>query len=235
MSHHDDLTRSWILNAQSWVDAVRSGAIQSRRVATDRAVLDLVLSLNPDAVLDVGCGEGWLCRALSAQSIRVVGVDGSKQLIEAARDLGGAEYHLLDYQTLEYSPTTTLAGPFDVVVFNFALLQDDHQPLLRRLRDWLTPNGAIVIQTIHPWTARDEEIYEDGWRSEDFRSIGSEWKPMPWYFRTLASWVDELGIAGYLIAEIREPTQPGESAPVSLLILGHPDENRSYRDDASAR
>lgn len=55
---------SWRANAQAWVDAVRSGRIESRRLVTDQAVLDAVLTPRPRRVLDLGCGEGWLCREL---------------------------------------------------------------------------------------------------------------------------------------------------------------------------
>jgi 2-polyprenyl-3-methyl-5-hydroxy-6-metoxy-1,4-benzoquinol methylase len=114
MSHDEELARSWELNASAWTEAVRGGAIASRRLATDRAVLDLVLSLSPRAVMDVGCGEGWLCRALVAHTIHAVGIDGSEQLIEAACELGGAEYHLLDYLALESPPASLNAAAFDV-------------------------------------------------------------------------------------------------------------------------
>jgi 2-polyprenyl-3-methyl-5-hydroxy-6-metoxy-1,4-benzoquinol methylase len=223
MSHDEELERSWELNATAWTEAVRGGAIESRRLATDRAVLDLVLSLSPGLVLDVGCGEGWLCRALSARSIRAVGIDGSEQLIQAARELGGAEYHLLDYHALVLPPAFPPAAAFDVIVLNFALLQDDHQALLTSLRERLAPGGAIVIQTLHPWSTGREGSYQNGWRTETFISLGAGWEPMPWYFRTLSSWAAELRASGYLISDIREPTQPGASVPASLLIVARPE------------
>jgi 2-polyprenyl-3-methyl-5-hydroxy-6-metoxy-1,4-benzoquinol methylase len=37
-----------------------------------------VLRDKPASVLDVGCGEGWLARALSAHACRVTGVDASE-------------------------------------------------------------------------------------------------------------------------------------------------------------
>jgi 2-polyprenyl-3-methyl-5-hydroxy-6-metoxy-1,4-benzoquinol methylase len=223
MSRDDHLARSWEVNAQRWVEAVRGGAIESRRDATDRAIVDLVLSLAPRSALDVGCGEGWLCRALASHSIRVVGIDGSERLVEAARALGGAEYHQLDYRTLESASPTVLSRTFDVVVFNFALLQDDHRALFRALRDRLAPGGVIVIQTLHPWMARGDNPYENGWRTENFMSLGTGWQPMPWYFRTLASWVDELRAAGCVVVDVQEPTRSGESMPISLIIVAGPE------------
>ena len=54
------------------------------------------LSLNQPAVaatgarrvLDLGCGEGWLARALAAGGLDVTGVDGAPALVEAATAAG---------------------------------------------------------------------------------------------------------------------------------------------------
>jgi 2-polyprenyl-3-methyl-5-hydroxy-6-metoxy-1,4-benzoquinol methylase len=86
------LRRSWIANATAWREAVREQRIESRRLVTDAAVVSAVLAESPRRVLDLGCGEGWLGRALSGHGIAVTGVDGSAPLIEAARSLGGATF-----------------------------------------------------------------------------------------------------------------------------------------------
>ena len=57
----------WQSNANAWTQAVRSASIESRRLATDQAVVDAVMRARPSRVLDVGCGEGWLTRALSTR------------------------------------------------------------------------------------------------------------------------------------------------------------------------
>ena len=38
----------------------------------------------PSTVLDIGCGEGWLCRALADKGMKVWGVDAIPELITAA-------------------------------------------------------------------------------------------------------------------------------------------------------
>src|SRR5688500_16607039 len=128
----DQLRRSWIANAPAWCDAVRQGRIESRRVATDAAIVDAVLDAKPRRVLDVGCGEGWLARALASHGIAVTGVDFSAPLIDAAKALGGGEFLALSYETLVADPARAGAD-FDAIVANFSLLDDRAEDLLRAL------------------------------------------------------------------------------------------------------
>src|SRR5687768_1888520 len=79
------LQASWESNAEAWTAAVRSGAIESRRLATDKAIVTAALTLKPAKVLDLGCGEGWLAGALAQHGLETVGIDGSASLIAAAR------------------------------------------------------------------------------------------------------------------------------------------------------
>jgi 2-polyprenyl-3-methyl-5-hydroxy-6-metoxy-1,4-benzoquinol methylase len=214
------LTESWTTNAAAWTRAVREGQIASRRLATDAAIVDAVTARAPRRVLDVGCGEGWLARALAGRGIAVTGVDVSPPLVEAARALGGGDFRVVDYAAAARDPTL-LGGPYDVAACNFALLAEDVVPLLAALRARLAPGGALVIQTVHPWAARGDAPYADGWRTETFAGFGDGFAvPMPWYYRTLASWVRSLDDAGYRLAALREPLHPETATPLSLLLVG---------------
>jgi SAM-dependent methyltransferase len=241
MGDHDparpraDLAGSWQANARAWTDAVRSGAIASRRLATDRAVLDAVLAQRPDRVLDLGCGEGWLARELAARGLRVVGIDASAPLIEAARaEPGAARFEVLGYAELVAAPQR-LGERFDLVVANFALLDDALEPLLRALaRGVLRPGGRLVVQTLHPHAVGGR--YVDGWRVEDFAALRGDhgWTPMPWFFRTLGGWVEALVGSGFELLELREPLHPETWAVASLiLVAGLTDQPRSARADGS--
>jgi SAM-dependent methyltransferase len=195
---HDQLRRSWIANASAWRDMVREQRIESRRLVTDAAIVSAVLDTRPRSVLDLGCGEGWLARALVAHGIVVTGVDASPPLIEAARALGGGTFLVAGYEELP------IGTSFDTIVANFSLL-DDRLPTL-------PPHRHFIVQTLHP--AFVGGPYEDGWRTE---TLDGWTEPMPWYFRTIESWMRALG--GYARVEIREPMWPERAAPASMIFV----------------
>lgn len=211
-----DLAQSWISNADAWIAVVRGGGIESRRLVTDRSILEAVLAQRPRRVLDLGCGEGWLVRALAKNGVDGVGVDGSPNLIEAAQSSGGGTFHVCTYADLA-DGSSNIGNGFDVVSANFAILHEEVAALLRALRQSLVSRGKIVIQTVHPWSVGG--VYCDGWREEDFKSFEGVWQPMPWYFRTLGSWVKLLRECGYAIIDVIEPSHPNTKLPMSLLVI----------------
>jgi 2-polyprenyl-3-methyl-5-hydroxy-6-metoxy-1,4-benzoquinol methylase len=212
----------WDSNAAAWTEAVRERRIASRRDGTDAAIVAAVLRTAPSSVLDVGCGEGWLARALAAAGCRVVGIDASESLLASARNLGGGTFVAMTYDALP-ARAAELGGPFDVAVCNFSLLDAALAPLFDALRSLLGADGRLVIQTAHPWIACGGEPYADGWREETFAGFGDGFTaPMPWYFRTLASWVDGIAASRFAIARIAEPVDAGSGRPLSLLIEAKP-------------
>lgn len=190
------LEQSWITNAEAWTQSVRENRIESRKMATDQAILDEITRFQPRKVLDVGCGEGWLARTVSEQGIDVVGMDGSLELIQIAQSAGGAHFVHLNYTDLTKDPSR-LGSEFDVIVCNFSLLSEDIRTILQSLASLLSANGVILIQTLHPFTAAQQDRYEDGWREESFTGMGEGYKsPMPWYYRTMGSWLNEVQADG---------------------------------------
>jgi 2-polyprenyl-3-methyl-5-hydroxy-6-metoxy-1,4-benzoquinol methylase len=212
------IAASWVANADAWTEAVREHRIPSRAAGTDRAIVEAIRSRPPGRVLDVGCGEGWLARAVAPQGYSVVGIDASPPLIERARELGGGEFRVLSYEALSLDPQLA-GGPYDVIVLNFALLSADVAQLLSALASRLAPRGVILIQTVHPWTAAGDQPYVDGWRLETFDAFGGSFpSPMPWYFRTLETWLAQIATAGLELSRLTETRHPETTRPLSLLL-----------------
>lgn len=201
----DAITNSWIANAAAWSAAVREETIESRRAGTNAAILEAVLGQEPETVLDLGCGEGWLARALAAHGVKVTGIDGSPALIDAARELGGGEFLVLPYRELG-----SLNRTFDVAVANFSLFEEQLDDVLANV-----PAPVLIIQTIHPAFAE-----KAGWQVETFTNLPGDWpEPMPWYFRTLSFWRETLERAGFRIEETQEPRHAETGEPLSLMLI----------------
>jgi 2-polyprenyl-3-methyl-5-hydroxy-6-metoxy-1,4-benzoquinol methylase len=211
------IAESWRANAPAWTEAVREGRIPSRVAGTDAAIIAAIGRVAPRTLVDIGCGEGWLARALPPDKIRVTGIDASPELIAAARALGGGRFETMSYDALG-SGAASLGAPFDLAVCNFSLIGADVAAVLRGVFALLRPGGALLIQTVHPRIACGDGPYEDGWRLETFAAFGGAFPaPMPWYFRTLHSWDAAIDAGGFNITERSEPKDDA-GRTLSLLL-----------------
>jgi 2-polyprenyl-3-methyl-5-hydroxy-6-metoxy-1,4-benzoquinol methylase len=210
---------SWHKNAAPWIVAIEERQIASRNLVTDRAIVDAVVDYDGQYVLDLGCGEGWLTRELTARGMQVVGVDVVPALIDRAKLNCKARFLELTYAEIAAGKLT---GKFDLVVANFSLLGDESvTDLFVVMRAILNPDGIFIIQTMHPVISCGEAAYIDGWRSGSWASFSDDFTdPAPWYFRTLATWMNLYVSNGFNLVEIREPIHPQTGKPASLILIG---------------
>src|SRR4051812_5007443 len=208
---------SWRKNAEPWTRAVREQSIASRRLVTDAAITDAVLATSPRTALDLGCGEGWLARALDARGVRVIGVDVVPELVERAREASaGGDFRIASYEEIARG---ALDVHVDTIVANFSLIGgatvDDLVAAVPRM---LTPTGTLVIQTLHP-AFNAGERYESGWRSGTWDGFSADFvDPAPWFFRTIEDWIGLLVRAGLRVERIREPLHPETGKPASIIF-----------------
>jgi 2-polyprenyl-3-methyl-5-hydroxy-6-metoxy-1,4-benzoquinol methylase len=209
---------SWRTNAAPWTAAVRAREIESRRLVTDAAIVDAVMSVAPGRVLDVGCGEGWLARALASRGVSVTGVDAVPELVERARQLGGGDFRVMSYEDIAQGH---LRERFDAVVANFALIGAEAvDALIATTPALLVPGGTLLIQTLHPVVVNGDHPYEDGWRSGSWAGFSADFSdPAPWFFRTMESWERLITVSGLKVTERREPPNPATGKPASVIFI----------------
>jgi trans-aconitate methyltransferase len=213
----EKIVQAWSRNSDPWVAAVRGKEIASRALVTDAAIVAAVRACAPRSGVDLGCGEGWLVRALP--EVSMVGVDAIPGLVEAAQVSGGGEFRVMSYEEIAAGK---LQLSVDVAVCNFSLIGEAATAgLLRAAPTYLRRGGTLIVQTVHPLLACGDAPYVDGWREGSWAGFSSDFTDAPpWYFRTMASWVNLFVDSGLRITSLREPLHPETGKPVSLILMG---------------
>lgn len=223
--HDARIVESWHRNTAVWTDTVREKRIESRRLVTDQAIIEAVMGHSPGSVLDVGCGEGWLSRELSARGCDVIGLDAVPELVEAARLAGSGDFRVMPHEAIS---AEELGVSVDAVVCNFSLLGKTSVERVFDVAPFLLREGGIlVVQTLHPAMACGDLPYRDGWREGSWEGLGTGFSdPAPWYFRTLESWLTLFMARGFELCEMREPSHPETHEPASIILVGKPAQGR---------
>ncbi len=198
-----------------------------------RALIDPVLiravgDCDGKAILDLGCGNGYLSRAFARRGARVTAVDSSPRMVgnAKARDPGNSlkiNYIISDAARLKSVDDDS----FDLVFANMSLMNiEDGEGAIREVSRVLKPRGRFVASISHPcfdngsnsgWVAEKSTLESPKVfrRIRSYRSPFSEeipWKvgekerkytrsfhrPLSWYARVLRS-------NGMSIVSLEEP------------------------------
>lgn len=199
---------------------LRENPFSANAVLVDPTRDALLPSLAGKRVLDLGCGTGDFCRAaLERGAASVTGVDISERMLTvAAAYETDARLHYIR------SPLETFTAPpasADVIVSILALHYiADITPIFARAADALVPGGAFVFCVEHPIaTARCADAgwikNEAGarlhWAIDDYAREGirhGAWiiADVPYYHRTLATYLNAVLEARLRITAVAEPT-----------------------------
>lgn len=132
-----------------WADKNKDQGMERGHAASVTEMLDMALARvqTPFSAIDVGCGNGWVCRALEEMKdcTHAVGVDGSEAMIRKAKSIGGGEFHLAHLP--EWKPSNR----FDLVhSMEFLYYLHDPASMLKSLHDeWLNNEGILVAGVDH--------------------------------------------------------------------------------------
>ena len=138
-------------NASFWVRIIREHRDKYRNELTDPAMLHAIGDPTGMAVLDAGCGEGYLSRILAKKGANATGIDSSNKLIEAARRQNLTDGIPVSFDIASVDDLPYPDSAFDLVVCNHLVndLFDPSNPISEFARV-LHSSGRLIILMLHP-------------------------------------------------------------------------------------
>ena len=145
MTGRDANDPTWDDHAQWWIDGFTGGVDAEY---TEQIIPMAVAQIGGSGrILDVGCGEGQVARALAASGSTVVGIDPTLRNIEVARERrGGPEYRVGTADSLPF-PECSFDSVVACLVFEHIDALDDSIAEVSRV---LRPGGVFAFFLNHP-------------------------------------------------------------------------------------
>lgn len=113
--------------------------------------------VRPGRMLEIGCGSGSFLHEMAGRQWEVSGIEFSPTAAARARSLG------FPVQTGALETATPPGAAFDLVV-GWMVLEHLHDPVgaLRRLREWIDPDGWLVL-SVPDARALERRVFGDAW------------------------------------------------------------------------
>ena len=179
-----------------------------------RPALDLITRIeleHPQTVVDLGCGTGNVTKILRSRwpNARIIGVDGSPQMLAEAHKETGVDWQQSDLAT--WGP----AEKYDLVYSNAALhWVHDHSTLFARLAGNIATGGVLAVQMPRNFSAPSHTLMHELALSPPWRdALASVLRPVPvfapeMYYQLLAERTRKLDIWETEYLQILEGENP---------------------------
>jgi ubiquinone/menaquinone biosynthesis C-methylase UbiE len=182
-------------------------------------------------VVDLGCGDGRLCRYLAARgAAHVLGVDPSARMLALARQR--TSDRRVHYEQAFAEDCVLPPGTEELVVSSFALhYVADLAPVLYKVSAWLSPGGLFVASMEHPVITAAPEVGRslgvvDGYFAEGQRVTRWLTNGVIKHHRTVSTIVNAVIAAGLTLERLDEPS------PTLEAMRQRPDLDRHARRPA---
>jgi SAM-dependent methyltransferase len=160
----------------------------------------------PGVALDAACGTGRFAEFLAGLGHRVIGVDGSPDMLaHARRRVADGEFHVGELDRLPLADDSV-----DVIVCALALVHvPDLEPVLAEFARVLRPGGDLVISDIH---------YELATRGSRITVRGPAGEPLlaPSYRHKLGDYPRPALSLGLQVRRCEEPAATGTGDPLPV-------------------
>ena len=218
------MNNGWDESAEAWITALGESGDWARQYVLDPALLGRIAQRRYRRAVDVGCGEGRMCRMLQARAILTVGIDPTAALLDRARALDPSG----DYRAASAEAMPFADGEFDLVLSCLTLIDiPDFRHAFREMVRVLEPGGTLLIANLTSFTStsasgsvRDADgrfLYFPVDRYLDEFPMWVAWKGIRiqnWH-RPLSAYMSELLRHGLRLVHFDEPAPIAGDADVA--------------------
>jgi len=207
--------REWGENADFWIKIIREKLDPFREIITNQAILESLKREKNLKIFDAGCGEGYLCRKLAKKGHRVFGIDFSKKLIEAARNLERKKPIGIKYFRGDFRKTNFPSSCFDVILSHQTINEiKNPEKALKEFFRVLKRKGKLVCLFLHPCFDSKKpnslNYFQEKKIQKGYYLVSGIKSPWPYFYLhlSLSKWTELLIKSGFSISNIKEPHPP---------------------------
>jgi SAM-dependent methyltransferase len=141
----DAMMNGWEASAQAWIDSMGEHGDRGRQFVLDPAMTPLLRAGGFKKALDVGCGEGRLCRLMSGMGIATTGLDPTPSMLKFARNAHpDGKYVEAAAEAIPFEDAS-----FDLVVSCLSLIDiADYRSAISEMVRVLEPDGTLMIANL---------------------------------------------------------------------------------------
>ncbi|HBC85907.1 MAG TPA: methyltransferase type 11 [Lentisphaeria bacterium] len=207
----------WNRAARDWDIQVGNEGDSNRILNSDPVLWSFAGDVNGLAVLDAGCGTGYLSRKLHKRGAKVIGTDFSEKMIGIAR----AKAPFIDFRIDSCSDLQTVGdSSVDMVIANYVLMDTpDLGGTMRAFNRVLKADGVVIVVFSHPCfpqghasPSADGDGIEYRWSFPYFeqqKCIEPPWGHFTtdfiYFHRPLSDYWKAFKAAGFIVVDFEEP------------------------------
>lgn len=116
----------------------------------DPAIIKMLGNIQGQIILDAGCGNGYWVRRLAKQAKKVIGIDGSSELIDKAKSADNSPN--VEYYVADLMNKIDLSNEYFDTIISSMVFQylSDIKNAVSEFKRMLKPKGRVIISIQHP-------------------------------------------------------------------------------------
>ncbi|HEU5231188.1 MAG TPA: class I SAM-dependent methyltransferase [Ktedonobacteraceae bacterium] len=208
--------KQWSNAPQAFVENFGDEGDFTRRYLLNPVIFALLGDVTDKAILDAGCGQGYLSRLLARKGATVTGIEPAESWYRYAQQKEQAEHLGISYVQEDLSSCTLFSERFDYVIANMVLMDiPDYKTALRNCVAALKKGGGLLISLLHPcfeesgsaWAGKGY-VATHGYFGE--RVVPQSYAPL--MHRPLSAYLNAIIQAGCMLQQVIEPKLDEEIA-----------------------